>query len=94
MAPKPEENAAHAREADGTRDKDSSKAEIHHIDKLNDKAGPALPALLEDLSDDEIRAIEKKMVWKVDLRMLPLVIVMYILVSCSRGLAFTLLKGD
>ncbi|KAF4545109.1 Transporter protein [Lasiodiplodia theobromae] len=81
MASHPEENT----KGDDSRNKDSSKAEVHHIDKLKDQTGPELPALLEDLSEDEFRRIEKKMVWKVDLRMLPLVIIMYILNYLDRN---------
>lgn len=40
----------------------------------------SLPVLLQDLSDDEIKILEKKMIRKVDWRMLPLIILMYILV--------------
>lgn len=45
----------------------------------------SLPVLLQDLSDDEIKILEKKMIRKVDWRMLPLIILMYILNYLDRN---------
>ncbi|KKY15004.1 putative mfs transporter [Diplodia seriata] len=85
MAPQRKESTAYGRETGAPKNKESSMAEVHHIDNLNDKGCPELPASLQDLSEDEFRAMEKKMVWKVDLRMLPLVIIMYILNYLDRN---------
>ncbi|KAL1631254.1 hypothetical protein SLS54_000013 [Diplodia seriata] len=85
MAPQRKESTAYGRETDDPKNKESSMAEVHHIDNLKDKGCPELPASLQDLSEDEFRAMEKKMVWKVDLRMLPLVIIMYILNYLDRN---------
>lgn len=61
------------------------KSHKGHIDaEFVEHANPAkpssLPILLQDLSEDEIKILEKKMIRKVDWRMLPLIILMYILV--------------
>lgn len=55
--------------------------DVDFIENAKEPPGRELPPLLQDLSDNEIKQLEKKMLRKVDWRMLPLVILMYILVS-------------
>ena len=46
-----------------------------------------LPSLLRDLSEDELRSLEKKLVRKIDTRLLPTLIVIYIMNYLDRFVA-------
>lgn len=44
-----------------------------------------LPELLRDLSEEELKSLEKKLIRKVDLRMLPTMILIYIMNYLDRS---------
>lgn len=60
-------------------------ADVGFVENVKTIKPSTLPPLLQDLLEDDIRALEKRMLRKVDWRMLPLVILMYILVSASKS---------
>lgn len=63
--------------------KEPLDADVEMIENAKDASGPELPPLLQGLAEDEIKTVEKKMIRKVDWRMLPLIILMYILVRAA-----------
>ncbi|EOD52489.1 putative pantothenate transporter liz1 protein [Neofusicoccum parvum UCRNP2] len=65
--------------------KEPLDADVEMIENAKDTSGPELPPLLQGLAEDEIKTVEKKMIRKVDWRMLPLIILMYILNYLDRN---------
>ncbi|GME64920.1 mfs transporter [Neofusicoccum parvum] len=65
--------------------KEPLDADVEMIENAKDASGPELPPLLQGLAEDEIKTVEKKMIRKVDWRMLPLIILMYILNYLDRN---------
>ncbi|EKG10591.1 Major facilitator superfamily [Macrophomina phaseolina MS6] len=60
-------------------------ADVGFVENVKTIKPSTLPPLLQDLLEDDIRALEKRMLRKVDWRMLPLVILMYILNYLDRN---------
>lgn len=70
-------------------------AAIFHENTVPIHAGPQLPELLQGLSEDERSVLEKKLVRRIDLRLLPLLVIMYIMNYLDRNnIASARLAGE
>ncbi|KAL1626489.1 hypothetical protein SLS56_006800 [Neofusicoccum ribis] len=74
--------------------KEPLDADVEMIENAKDTSGPELPPLLQGLAEDEIKTVEKKMIRKVDWRMLPLIILMYILVRAAIPLSVSAVSSQ
>ncbi|OAQ90426.1 MFS transporter [Purpureocillium lilacinum] len=75
---------------DGAADNDVAieKEQLQHLDRASTKDGPRpfqAPEIIRSMSPEDRDAFEKKLVRKIDLRLLPMIILMYILNYIDRN---------
>lgn len=75
--PYPKEKKDHAASVYENGESEMEKKEHAH--------GPEVPELLRDLTPEERAAMEKKLVRKIDLRLLPMLVLMYIMNYLDRN---------
>ncbi|KAI9739067.1 MAG: hypothetical protein M1834_007279 [Cirrosporium novae-zelandiae] len=61
------------------------KSSVLHTEQIPERRGVEMPPLVQELSVDERNRLERKLLWKIDLRILPMIILMYILNYLDRN---------
>jgi len=63
----------------------SKETALYKEEAASDVEVATLPSTLQGLSKEEIRVLEKKLVRRIDLRLLPMLVIMYILNYLDRN---------
>ncbi|GAB7353842.1 hypothetical protein MBLNU459_g4208t1 [Dothideomycetes sp. NU459] len=72
-------------------DVEAMKEDVMHLETIAIEEGAVkttaqeIPEVLRDLSSDDLAAMERRLLWKIDLRILPVTIIMYILNYIDRN---------